>query len=216
MACGTIVVAQRCNEYYVVDGQHRVIASLRRSDIQKLPCLVFISDGRVEEAKAFININTNRKGMSTLDKFKALLVANDPTAIKLRDLFNKYGILFDVKDSRKPKSLKTIAPCLTMVEQDKVAFETTLRICSVLCQDRYIHEKLIVGIYYLLTHLSNNDSRFEHRIYQVGAAKCLEGAEKASAFFSEGGSKVWGTGILTAINKGLKIRYTLDDSENKE
>jgi hypothetical protein len=41
LALGAIVVVRRGDAYYVVDGQHRVMAAMRRTDIATLPCVVF-------------------------------------------------------------------------------------------------------------------------------------------------------------------------------
>ena len=51
VACGAIVVGQRDSTYWVIDGQHRVLAARRRADIEMLPCLIFQSDGVASEAR---------------------------------------------------------------------------------------------------------------------------------------------------------------------
>ena len=51
IACGCLVVALRDdNRWFVMDGQHRKLAADMRSDIKELPCLVFETAGRREEA----------------------------------------------------------------------------------------------------------------------------------------------------------------------
>jgi len=58
---GTVSVSQRINgEYFVFDGQHRVLAARLRDDIDNIPCLVFNLDGVSEEAEAFLDLNTER------------------------------------------------------------------------------------------------------------------------------------------------------------
>src|SRR6185295_1898141 len=42
LACGSLLVAERSpGEFFVFDGQHRLEAANRRSDIDELPCVVF-------------------------------------------------------------------------------------------------------------------------------------------------------------------------------
>lgn len=36
VACGAIIVGKRCGEYWVIDGQHRVLAARQRADITAL------------------------------------------------------------------------------------------------------------------------------------------------------------------------------------
>lgn len=43
IGCGVIIVAKRDGSYWVIDGQHRVLAAKRRSDIKEMPCLVLMS-----------------------------------------------------------------------------------------------------------------------------------------------------------------------------
>ena len=54
IACGAIVVADREGVLFVVDGQHRVLAARKRSDIAELPCLVFKTHEAKQEAKGFL------------------------------------------------------------------------------------------------------------------------------------------------------------------
>ena len=66
IACGCLVVALRDdNKWFVVDGQHRKLAADQRSDIQELPCLVFETGTRREEAVSFLAINQGRVGVAT-------------------------------------------------------------------------------------------------------------------------------------------------------
>lgn len=71
-AFGTIVVFERANgAYYVVDGQQRTLAAKRRGDIDSVPCIVFHSDGKEMEARAFLALNTRRKNVPAVAKFMA-------------------------------------------------------------------------------------------------------------------------------------------------
>mgnify|MGYP002682237103 CR=1 FL=1 len=55
VACGCLVVALReDNRWFIVDGQHRKLAAELRGDIPELPCLVFETTGRREEALGFL------------------------------------------------------------------------------------------------------------------------------------------------------------------
>jgi hypothetical protein len=74
---GVLIVMERTNgNLYVVDGQQRLAACIRRGDIEKAPCYVFKSDGKDHEARAFLGLNTARTKVSAVDKFNAAARAN--------------------------------------------------------------------------------------------------------------------------------------------
>ena len=72
MAFNSIVVMERANgDKYVVDGQQRLLAAIRRGDIREVPCVLFKSDGREHEARAFISLNVRRTNVPAVAKFNA-------------------------------------------------------------------------------------------------------------------------------------------------
>ena len=78
IACGCLVVALRDdNKWFVVDGQHRKLAADQRADINDLPCLVFETTNRREEAVSFLAINQGRVGVGSLDRYRAQLISGD-------------------------------------------------------------------------------------------------------------------------------------------
>lgn len=71
-AFGVVVVMERSNgQMYVVDGGQRVAAARRRGDIRDVPCVVFASDGRDHEARAFLALNLRRVKVRAAVKFHA-------------------------------------------------------------------------------------------------------------------------------------------------
>ncbi len=72
VAFNSIVVMERANgDKYVVDGQQRLLAARRRGDIREVPCVLFKSDGREHEARAFISLNVRRTNVPAVAKFNA-------------------------------------------------------------------------------------------------------------------------------------------------
>jgi hypothetical protein len=41
LSFGAVIVGHRGGKYYTIDGQHRVLAAKRRSDVGEVPCVVF-------------------------------------------------------------------------------------------------------------------------------------------------------------------------------
>jgi hypothetical protein len=91
-SCGTLHVAIRNDSWWVFDGATRKLAADKRSDIKKLPCMVYDLDNDIaEEAGAFVAINNSKTVVASHDRFKALLVANDLCAVGLNGLFQSTG-----------------------------------------------------------------------------------------------------------------------------
>ena len=88
---GVVSVAKRGGKYFCFDSQHRVMAACMRSDITKLPCLVFRSSGMVMEAKAFLGMNDKRSKVSAIHKFKVRVATKDKEAVRINEILNANG-----------------------------------------------------------------------------------------------------------------------------
>lgn len=92
-ALGMITVNLRENgKYYIIDGQHRIAALTAIGLAEwKCKCEVFTHLSRKEEADLFIKRNY-QKIPSAYDTYHAGLVAQDPTALVLRDTAQSVGL----------------------------------------------------------------------------------------------------------------------------
>lgn len=70
------------NIYAVIDGQQRLTAA-RESNIEKLPCQVYIDLTEAQEAELFLKLNNSKKP-SANDMFRAKLVEGDQEAKLIR------------------------------------------------------------------------------------------------------------------------------------
>lgn len=212
IACGVLTVAHRPDgSYCVIDGQHRLRAALNRSDITNLPCIVFKLDSIATEAKGFVDSDTFRRNILSLDKFKAQKEAMDSNALYLQSIFDRYGI--KPSASKSPKSIKSLSTCYALAKIDQRQFENLMELISVLCMDEAISEKLLTGLDYLSKHLTIpiTDKKLRMRILDCGASKLEIGAIKAAAYYAGGGGKVFAIGMLEIINKGLRKKYAFRD-----
>lgn len=93
---GALIVSKREDgKYYVVDGQHRIEA-MRLLSIESIMCVVHTGLSIADEATLFRKCNNTRKAPSALDNFKADLIANNDTAIKINDLVESTGFIINV------------------------------------------------------------------------------------------------------------------------
>lgn len=110
--CQPLVVAKREDgSLWVIDGQHRLAAARLRADIYDLPCVVLPSRSADDEAKAFVALNQQRRALTTMDLFKAALLAGNTEAVAIRDAMDAAGLTLantSNTDSWKPMQIINI------------------------------------------------------------------------------------------------------------
>jgi hypothetical protein len=188
------------------------MAAQKRSDIQTLPCLIFNSVGQKEEARGFFNINKLRKPISAIDTFRALLIAGDEIALFVKQICDELDIEI-TKNSNHAHQLKCIAIAQNLAKNNKDDFIQIMTFVNTLCGDvMAISDRLLTGISYINAHCEYglNNKKLTTRLLEAGPVRLLEGANKASMYFNKGGPKIFAQGFLDVINKGLKIKFTLD------
>jgi hypothetical protein len=210
VAAGVIVIGERNGEFWVIDGQHRVQAAKRRSDITNLPCIVFQTENIKQEAVGFLDLNTGRKPVTSLGKFKALIAAGDDSACIVNKTLLSLGVTI-TSTATKGRDLKSVAWAIKKAGEDAKKFNLVMSIAADLCFDMPISEKLLDGLWYINDRLEGGigQKRFYDRANQVGAKKLHEAAQKAASYFVTGGAKVWATGMIDVINKGLRNKFNL-------
>jgi len=212
IACGALVVAQRDNAYWVIDGQHRKIAADRRSDIQELPCLVFHVADVKEEARGFLATNTNRRNVSALDKYRARLAADDPAALNLQRAIDLAGLRI-TNTSNEPRAFKSVAAGLKIAENDFDGLISVLILCGKLAtaEKCHVHARLLSGLYYIHRRVDGGVEcpRLSKRILQIGAQGLVASANKAAAYYGLTGGKVCAEGMMKAINNGLQNKFAM-------
>ena len=206
IAAGVIIVAHRKGEFYVMDGQYRTLASLKRTDIVQLPCMVFDVDGIEQEARGFLATNKNRKPISSLDAFKALLVTGDATAMRADALVRQVGRR---PGRRSSSTVECITVLMKLIRQCPDQLDRMWPIIAAVCEGKPLHERLLDGFVLLESRLpdgeSLSDARWRRRIMQVGYDSLLEEIVKTTAYYAKGGAKIWALGIQKAINHRLRI-----------
>jgi hypothetical protein len=215
VACGSIIVAKRSRQLFVIDGQHRVLAARRRTDIILLPCLVFETVSPIEEASNFLTANTNRRPIPTFDRYRALIVTGDPAALLVQDLCESVGR--DVSASDSPRAIRCVGRMLMLARTDTGPLVKIWPLANELMDDQVISERLLVSLVLIERQMpegqSLTDRRWSDRILSLGAAAFTDGIFKAVAFYGSGGEKIWAKGFLRVLNRGL--RHRLLDTDDK-
>lgn len=107
--CGSIKVNHRDGRLYVKDGQNRVAAA-KLAGIDSIMCAVTEGEDIDREIDAFVDQNRYVTKISPYDVFYARWhKSNDTTAHKLKELFDKYGIVYQSANAGKKVGDRYIA-----------------------------------------------------------------------------------------------------------
>lgn len=92
--CAPLTVSRRVDPvaFYVIDGQHRLEAARLRGDIAHLPCITSTFGTIAEEAACFVDVNTKRKQISSLDNFRAQLASGNESAMRISRAIHDAGL----------------------------------------------------------------------------------------------------------------------------
>lgn len=217
LACSAITVGIRGDVCWVIDGQHRVVAAMRRADIIELPCVAFDLEDIRDEAQGFLDINTNRKPMTSVDKLRASAVAGNEAAKQFESLCKRLGFVLTT-NGNAPGTIKSASWGMRRMAEDPVATTIVMELAANLCTTDHvaIQEKLLGGLWYLHKNceVDLTDARLRQRIKACGAKNLVDGAYRAAAFYSKGGDKIWAIGMLNTINKNLRTRFKMRGDED--
>jgi len=215
LACGALLVAEREGVYFVFDGQHRALAALRRSDITHLPCVVFRTAGSKEEAEAFLRANKNRKPLNGLAKFRAATAAEQPAALLVHNLITSVGRV--ASESSTGTTVRCLALMMNHAERQPEVLKRVWPLIAEVCVGKPVHERVMDGLLYIENNLPEGESlidkEWRKRALRVSYDGLLGAANRFSAAYSKGGAKVWGLGMVEAMNKGCRTHMKLAGSE---
>lgn len=217
LSCGSLIVGKRRGQYWVIDGQHRALAAMRRSDITHLPCVVFETANIRQEARGFLDANTGRKPVSAISKQKALVCAGDEVAQFVQKTCAELGISIRPYATHA-RHLKCIGWCMKRAQENRAAFVTVLTMVGDLSEKDDIHmpERVLEGLWIIHAKCGTDglhDKRLADRVRDKGVRVLLEAANRACAYYAGGGGKIWAEGILSELNKGLRNKFTFGGTE---
>lgn len=104
---GTLIVSERkSGKKSIIDGQTRWTA-MKELALPAAPCLIYEGLSKTDEARLFAELQTQRRGMRSYDRFRAQLVARQESAVALSRVATSYG--FDLGLEETANTVKAIA-----------------------------------------------------------------------------------------------------------
>ena len=203
IACGCLVVALReDNKWFVMDGQHRKLAADMRSDIKELPCLVFETSGRREEAIGFLAINQGRIGVNSIDRYRAQLLSGDPTAFAVEAQLKRTG--HKVGSSATPRTVGCVHCLYTLCAEDPERFERLWPLMAELFADAPMTDLVIKGLWLVDKWLGNRsvtEPPYREKLLALGGVGLHHEIRREMALIGRGSPRIFACAIAKYLNK---------------
>lgn len=218
IACGCLTVALRgsgSGDYFVVDGQHRLEGAIR-AEIPELPCIVFESVSHSGEAQNFIDLNTSRKAITVVDRYRAILVVEDPIALHVQKLLEIADRVPVSSRSSFPSSKAKVVMCIDYLLRAATTSPDILDhiwpLMINLCENELITRRLLQGFIYIERYLTNTSVMERHwrrRVLSIGYSAIVKSIDETIGYEGASNTAVCARGILRAVNQGLRKKLTL-------
>ena len=206
VSCGSLTVAKRGDEsLWVVDGQHRLLAAQRRSDISVLPCVVFEVSEVEDEAINYERANTLRGSMKGHEMFKARLFSRDPIALAVNELVAASGRRVGGQSSSN--DVNCVGLLYRLAKDNGEVLKTVWPVIVDVCHGNVLSSRIVEAICFVESRMpegeSLSDPRWRSRLVNAGYEELSASMTRFAAAFARGGARPWAVGLLAAINKGL-------------
>ena len=217
-AFGVLIVARRDDgSLWVIDGQHRLMAAQSRSDVKEIPTVIFELGGNImDEATDFLIANKDRKPLTGVDSFKAMVVSGDPIALEVQQLIHDAGRIVGESTSlgRKIRCVKAMYKCMST---NADALRRVWPMIIELAGDKDVDNRLLQGMHWLEYHLTDaagkprtlTESETHRKLVSAGYTGILRSIGDAAAYFNRGGQVVFARGILTVVNHRRRLRLIM-------
>lgn len=226
IACGTLSVAKRKDgSYFVIDGGHRLLAALHRSDIHLLPCLVFNVVNEEQESKSFIVQNQQTRRMSPFDLLRAELHCGDPVAVAITGLVESCGMTFGPTSSSTPwHAVRCINQVKRLYSMNRDVLEAIWPVVAetAKAEQQPVTDKGLGALHYIesrLVRLGSTSSLtrppWRGRVVAIGCTGLHNAANKAAAFYATGGDKIYAGGVLQVLNYKVRNKLTIDPADDQ-
>ena len=203
IACGCLVVALRDdNKWFVMDGQHRKLAADLRDDIRELPCLVFETANRREEAVSFLAINQGRVGVGSLDRYRAQLISGDKTASAVESLLRSTG--HRAGETGSARTVSCVQCLYNLAKEDRDRLERLWPLLAELHPDVPMTDMVIKGLWTVDKWLGDRsvaESPYREKLLVIGGKGLQHEIRREIAVIGQGGSRVAACAIAKYLNK---------------
>ena len=211
-----LVVAKREDgKFYVIEGGHRLRAAWSRDDIDLVPCIVFDDKTIIEEAETFVVSALSVSNISSIDKFKAQLCAENDIALKANELVQRHG-LHVCKNNFEKKGITAIQTVIWMISTYPNVADDVFRLCIEICKDEIQPSGILIrAICYLLRNkealgFDVSKGKLKERLISIDPNVITKSMRTEAGLTGSGGEKVHARGVINLLNKGARNKLYMD------
>lgn len=102
--------------YMIIDGQHRAVAAFLHPDVVEIPAFVHVLDLK-DQARVFRDVNAVKTGVTSLQVYKAGLIAGDSLAIGVDNVTRQAGVTVLPYQTARPTMRKNECICVNGISQ---------------------------------------------------------------------------------------------------
>lgn len=201
-----LLVAMTDRQFFVIDGQHRLLAAMLVPGVRKLNCLVFEMTEE-EQAAAYIVCNRMRKPLTSIDLHKAELIKRDAVAIEVQQMCDVAGRSITNKTSAT--TVRCVKKLKSYVSTDRDNFKRVWPLIVELAAGHPMTDEIIDGLVYLEENMPDGETltsgHWRKRALHVGWAEMQDHIKKVAGRRNNGKAE-FARGILNAINHGTSRR----------
>jgi hypothetical protein len=198
-------------EFYIMDGQHRHQAAMKRTEIDLLPCMVWEMDEEVNEARSYLGINSMMSAPTMAERFRVMVKLGDPLAVKLQALGDECGRSID--GNTRGNSIGCIARVLLHMKTWPEAFDRVWPVILEVCEGEGMNTRIVEGMVWLEHNMPEGKSlaqpTYRRILCSIGYSALNKQIAETVKYEDRSGMTIWGAGILKALNKRLKNRIEL-------
>lgn len=196
----TIEVSARNGSWYVMEGQHRVVAA-RRLGIPRLSARVHEGLSVEDEARIFVGTNTMRRRPNTAATFRARLRQGDPRAVLVASICEEFAVHLRLSGTgnRSPRSTRAFAALENILDYEAALLRQTLRICMASWpeDDRALDQTPLYGVASFLYVYGAHPRFREKELVEKLASHPAIWVVQRSGVWSSGSPGGGGSGRLT-------------------
>jgi hypothetical protein len=221
-AIGSVIVSHRNNNYYIVDGQHRVVATRLRGNPNTIMCEIIEGLTIEQECDLFLELNKNRKPIDYITRFKARVMSKEKKACDIYNMLESFGL--EISKSKSKTSHSKILAISTLDEIYKssgynMLYKVLELITNTWNKSTISYSKTILsGMHTFLKSYKHiiNEKTFINQLQKIHPSVIImEGNnDKVFSSISKSGYR-YAKPILFYYNKGLISKKRLDESKLK-
>jgi len=217
MKAGTLSVSQRPDgSLWVFDGQHRLVAMIRRGDIVSISCLVYDLADKYEEAEAFVICNDGIRKLSAVEKHHASYFAKDPVAVSVQRVLERHDL--QPTDRRVSDGFRSIGLLTKAMTNDAALATRTFDLLVAARGD----EKVIPSHAFSIVHslarrfreeedILKKGSRYYNRITSMGVVGLDAVYQEVKRTTKSGNTPAVSRVVWATLSKGLRNRPQFDN-----